>query len=133
MAASHRWRSDRGPNLLYGGAPFYDTYATADGRYVSIGAIEPKFFAEMAERIGLDARFVKGQYDRTLWPEMRSAMTTLLRGKTRDQWTALLEGTDACFAPVLTMAEAPRHRHAQARSEERRVGKECRSRWSPYH
>ena len=77
MTASGRWSNQRGDNLLDGGAPFYDTYETADGKYVSIGALEPKFFAEMAERIGLDARFIKGQHDRKLWPEMRAEMTRL--------------------------------------------------------
>jgi alpha-methylacyl-CoA racemase len=115
MTASGRWSSQRGDNLLDGGAPFYDTYETADGKYVSIGALEPKFFAEMAERIGLDARFIKSQYDRKLWPEMRAEMTRILRGKTRDAWCAVLEGSDACFAPVLSIEEAPRHPHAQAR------------------
>ncbi|HMO44450.1 MAG TPA: CaiB/BaiF CoA-transferase family protein [Rubrivivax sp.] len=115
MSASGRWSQQRGDNLLDGGAPFYDTYETADGKYVSIGALEPKFFAEMAERIGLDKRFVKGQYERKLWPEMRTEMTRLLRGRTRDEWCAALEGSDACFAPVLNIEEAPAHRHAQAR------------------
>jgi len=115
MTAGGRWSDQRGDNLLDGGAPFYDTYETADGKYVSIGALEPKFFAEMAERIGLDARFVKRQYDRKLWPEMRAEMTRILRGRTRDAWCAALEGSDACFAPVLTIAEAPQHPHAQAR------------------
>ena len=115
MTASGRWNDQRGNNLLDGGAPFYDTYETANGKYVSIGAIAPKFFAEMAERIGLDRRFVKGQYDRTLWPEMRAEMTRILRGRTRDEWCTVLEGSDACFAPVLSIAEAPTHPHAQAR------------------
>ena len=115
MTASGRWNEQRGNNLLDGGAPFYDTYETADGKYVSIGALEPKFFAEMAERIGLDARFIKGQYDRKLWPEMRAEMTRILRGKTRDAWCTVLERSDACFAPVLSIAEAPTHPHAQAR------------------
>ena len=115
MTASGRWSQQRGDNLLDGGAPFYDTYETADGKYVSIGALEPKFFAEMAERIGLDARFIKGQYERRLWPEMRAEMTRLLRSKTRDAWCAALEGSDACFAPVLSIAEAPAHAHARAR------------------
>jgi alpha-methylacyl-CoA racemase len=115
MSASGRWNDRRGDNLLDGGAPFYDTYETADGKYVSIGALEPKFFAEMAQRIGLDTRFVKGQYERKLWPEMRAAMVAILRGKTRDEWSALLEGSDACFAPVLTIEEAPHHAHARSR------------------
>ena len=115
LSASGRWSGQRGANLLDGGAPFYDTYETADGKHVAIGALEPKFFAELAQRIGLDARFVKGQYDRRLWPELREAMAALLRGKTRDEWCALLEGSDACFAPVLSMAEAPQHAHARTR------------------
>lgn len=116
MHASGRWSDQRGDNLLDGGAPFYDTYETADGKYVAIGALEPKFFAEMAQRIGLDEGFIKRQYDRKTWPEMRTAMTRILRGKTRDEWSALLEGSDACFAPVLTLDEAPRHAHASARA-----------------
>ena len=115
MTAGGRWNQKRGDNLLDGGAPFYDTYETADGKHVSIGAIEPKFFAEMAGLIGLDKRFVKGQYERRLWPEMRAEMERILRGKTRDEWSRLLEGSDACFAPVLSIEEAPRHAHAQAR------------------
>ncbi len=115
MTASGAWKAQRASNLLDGGAPFYDTYETSDGRYVSIGALEPKFFAEMAQRIGLDARFIKGQQDRKLWPEMRAAMTDIFRGKTRDEWSALLAGSDACFAPVLTIEEAPKHAHALER------------------
>jgi alpha-methylacyl-CoA racemase len=115
LKAAGRWNDQRGDNLLDGGAPFYDTYESKDGKYVSIGALEPKFFAEMAQRIGLDKSFVERQYDRKLWPEMRAAMTRILRGKTRAEWSALLEGTDACFAPVLTMDEAPHHAHALAR------------------
>ncbi|MCK6435165.1 MAG: CoA transferase [Aquabacterium sp.] len=116
LAACGQWDAQhRAANLLDGGAPFYDTYEAADGRHVSLGPLEPKFFAELARRIGLDARYVARQYDRRLWPEMREAIAALMRGKTRDEWTALLEGSDACFAPVLTLAEAPAHAHARAR------------------
>ena len=116
MSAAGRWDvTQRADNLLDGGAPFYDTYATADGKWVSIGALEPKFFAELVQRVGLDASYVKRQYDRRCWPEMRAALTAIFTSKTRDEWCALLEGTDVCFAPVLTLAEAPQHRHAQAR------------------
>lgn len=116
LAACGQWDAQhRTANLLDGGAPFYDTYEAADGRHVSLGPLEPKFFAELARRIGLDARYVARQYDRRLWPEMREAIAALMRGKTRDEWTALLEGSDACFAPVLTLAEAPAHAHARAR------------------
>jgi alpha-methylacyl-CoA racemase len=115
LAAAGQWSAERGANLLDGGAPFYATYETADGRWVSVGALEPKFFAQFAERIGLDPKFVGRQYDRRLWPEMRAAIAALLRTRPRDAWCELLEGSDACFAPVLAFDEAPRHRHAQAR------------------
>ena len=115
LHASGTWDQPRGDNLLDGGAPFYDTYETADGRWVSLGPLEPKFFAEFARLAGLDARFVQRQYDRREWPAMREAITALFKARTRDDWCALLEGSDACFAPVLDFAEAPQHRHAQAR------------------
>ena len=115
LHASGAWDRPRGDNLLDGGAPFYDTYETADGRWVSLGALEPKFFAEFARRAGLDERFVQRQYDRREWPAMREVISALFKGRTRDDWCALLEGSDACFAPVLDFDEAPRHRHAQAR------------------
>jgi alpha-methylacyl-CoA racemase len=117
LAAGGRWDpAQRAANLLDGGAPFYATYETADGRFVSIGALEPKFFADLARRIGLDERFVKRQYDRRCWAEMRESISSILRGKTRDEWSALLEGSDACFAPVLTLTEAAEHPHARERA-----------------
>ncbi len=115
LSAGGSWGQPRGENLLDGGAPFYATYETADGRYCAIGALEPKFFAELAARIGLDERFVKRQYDRRLWPEMREAIADIIQTRSRDEWCALLEGTDACFAPVLSIAEAPLHAHARSR------------------
>ena len=116
LSASGAWGQPRGENLLDGGAPFYATYETADARYVALGALEPKFFAELAQRIGLDERFVKRQHDRRLWPEMREAIAGIIKTKTRAGWCALLEGTDACFAPVLSLAEAPTHAHAASRN-----------------
>jgi len=116
MAASGAWNvNERGANLLDGGAPFYDTYATADAKWVSIGALEPKFFAELVQRIGLDEKFIKRQYDRRCWPELREAISGLIAAKTRDDWSALLEGTDVCFAPVLSLTEVASHPHAVAR------------------
>ena len=115
LAAADAWVDARGENLLDGGAPFYDTYATSDGRYVAIGALEPQFFGELARRIGLDERFVKRQNDRVLWPAMRTAIAAIFAGRTRDEWCGCLEGSDACFAPVLSFEEAPRHTHAIAR------------------
>jgi alpha-methylacyl-CoA racemase len=115
LKSAGQWAGARGENLLDGGAPFYDTYETADGRHVSIAALEPKFFAELARRLGLDERFVKRQYDRRLWPELRAVLTDTLRSRSRADWCAALEGSDACFAPVLSMDEAPQHAHATAR------------------
>jgi alpha-methylacyl-CoA racemase len=115
LHAGGQWNTTRGDNLLDGGAPFYATYETADAKHVALAALEPKFFAELAGRIGLEERFVKRQFDRRLWPEMREAITTLIRSKTRNEWSALLEGSDACFAPVLSVDEVASHAHAQAR------------------
>jgi alpha-methylacyl-CoA racemase len=115
LQAAGNWSDERGANLLDGGAPFYGTYETADGRCISLGALEPKFFKLLAEALGLDLRFVQRQYDRRLWPEMRAAIAAAVRGRSRDDWCARLEGSDACFAPVLTFAEAAQHGHAQAR------------------
>ena len=116
LRAGGQWSGPRGGNLLDGGAPFYDTYETADGRHVSLAALEPKFFATLAQALGLDARFVQRQFDRRLWPEMRGAIAAAVRGRSRDDWCARLEGSDACFAPVLSFDEAPQHAHAQARA-----------------
>lgn len=116
LAAGGLWNAQaREANLLDGGAPFYATYETADGRFLALGALEPKFFAEFARIAGLDGRFVAGQYDRRLWPEMREAIAALLRSRPRDVWAALFEGSDACVTPVLTLAEAPGHPHALQR------------------
>ena len=116
LAAAGRWNVEkRQANLLDGGAPFYDTYATADGRWVSIGALEPKFFAELVQRLGLDAAWPKRQYDQAHWPALRQLLATTFVGKTRDEWCALLEGTDVCFAPVLRLDEVSGHAHAQSR------------------
>ena len=115
LAAAGQWSAERGANLLDGGAPFYATYETADGRWVSLAALEPKFFAELAARLRLDERFVQRQYDRRLWPEMRAAIAAVVRSRTRDAWCEALEGSDACFAPVLTLDEAPQHAHARER------------------
>ncbi len=115
LHAAGQWDAPRGQNLLDGGAPFYDSYETADGRWVSLAALEPKFFAQLAQALGLDARFVQRQYDRRLWPEMRTAIAAAVRQRSRDAWCVLLEGSDACFAPVLDFAEAPQHRQARER------------------
>ena len=116
LQAAGRWREPRGANLLDGGAPFYDSYETADGRHVSLAALEPKFFARLAAALELEDRFVQRQYDRRLWPEMRAAIAAAVCRRTRDDWCVRLEGSDACFAPVLSFDEAPLHAHARARA-----------------
>jgi alpha-methylacyl-CoA racemase len=121
LRAAGAWGAPRGENLLDGGAPFYGVYETTDGLHVALGPLEPKFFAEFARRVGLSEHFVRGQHDRALWPAMRAAIAEIVRTRTRDEWCAQLEGTDACFAPVLTLDEAPAHPHALARASYVRV------------
>jgi alpha-methylacyl-CoA racemase len=105
----------RGSHLLDGGAPFYGTYATADDKYVSIGALEPAFFAELCERIGVAPGLRDAQADRARWPALHAEFERIFRGRTRDAWTELLEGSDACFAPVLALGETVAHAHHVAR------------------
>ncbi|HEV7862778.1 MAG TPA: CaiB/BaiF CoA-transferase family protein [Acidimicrobiia bacterium] len=115
LRSAGHWNDERGTNLLDSGAPFYDAYETADGRYVAIGPMEPKFFAQLLERMGLAEGSRPGQYDRDGWPELRKQLAETFRTRTRAQWCEELEGTDACFAPVLTLGEAPEHPHHVAR------------------
>lgn len=114
--AAGLWSDMRGANLLDSGAPFYDTYETADGRHIAVGCLEPRFFAEFARLLPLDERFVRGQYDRTLWPKMRAAIVDRIGQKTRDDWDRLFAATDACVAPVLSLREAREHPHNRARN-----------------
>jgi alpha-methylacyl-CoA racemase len=113
--AAGRWRDERGVNALDGGAPWYDVYETADGKHVAIGAIEGRFYAELIKRLGLDPATLPGQHERTRWPELRARLRETFKQKTRDEWCALLEGHDVCFAPVLSLREAPAHPHNRAR------------------
>jgi len=117
------WRDERGANLLDSGAPFYDTYETADGRYMAVACLEPQFFAEFARLLPLDGHFVSAQHDRATWDEMRMAIAARMKEKTRAEWTALFEGTDACVAPVLSLGEAPDNPHARIRGAHVRVGR----------
>jgi alpha-methylacyl-CoA racemase len=107
------WNEERGTNLLDTGAPFYDVYETADGGYVSLGSLEPQFFAELVEQTGLTGPDggPPAQNDRSAWPHMREQLGTIIKAKTRDEWEAQLAGTDVCFSPVLTMADAHAHPH----------------------
>jgi alpha-methylacyl-CoA racemase len=115
MMANGTWNTQRGSNLLDGAAPFYDTYACADGRYVAIGPIEPQFYAELRERCGIEDPLFDRQHDKAAWPLQKLRLADIFRTRTRDEWCALLEGTDTCFAPVLDWEEAPRHPHNLAR------------------
>jgi alpha-methylacyl-CoA racemase len=105
------WTDERGTNLLDTGAHFYDVYETADHRFVSVGSIEPQFYAELLRLSGLDGEELPGQMDRSQWPALKDRVAEVFRTKTRDEWCALMEGTDVCFAPVLSMGEAPAHPH----------------------
>lgn len=116
LRAFGSWNDGREANLLDGGAPFYDTYACADGKFVSIGSLEPQFYALLLKLTGATDPAFSTQMDETSWPQMKLRFTALFKTRGRDDWCALLEGTDVCFAPVLDMAEAPAHPHNQARA-----------------
>lgn len=115
MKAMDRWSNLRGENLLDGGAHFYDTYACADGKFIAIGAIEPQFYAELRQRCGLDGALYDEQMDAARWPLLKIRLADVFRTRTRDEWCAILEGTDACFSPVLDWDEAVEHPHNVAR------------------
>jgi alpha-methylacyl-CoA racemase len=120
--AMGQWSAQRGDNLLDGGAPFYDTYRCADGKWLSVGAIEPQFYALLIRKTGLTDVDLTRQWQRSDWPAMKARFTALFESRTRDAWCALLEGTDACVAPVLDMDEAPQHPHNRERGTFIEVG-----------
>jgi alpha-methylacyl-CoA racemase len=109
------WREERGTNLLDTGAPFYEVYETADGKYVSVGSIEPQFYAELIEKMGLANEGLPAQMDRSHWSSMRERFEKLFKEKTRDEWCEIMEGSDVCFAPVLSLSECQQHPHIKAR------------------
>jgi len=113
--AAGMWKDERRTNLLDGGAHFYDTYQCADGKWVSIGSIEPQFYALLLERTGIDDPQFKGQMNRDDWPQLREKLAAVMATKTQAQWCELMDATDVCFAPVLTLEEAPKHAHNAAR------------------
>tara|TARA_R110001606_G_scaffold261206_3_gene409239 strand:- start:981 stop:2120 length:1140 start_codon:yes stop_codon:yes gene_type:complete len=115
MKAAGQWSNQRGANLLDGGTHFYDTYACADGKYVALGPIEPQFYAELRRLCGLDDAAFDAQNDPAAWPDLKRRLAEVIATRTRDQWCELLEGSDACFAPVLDWDEAPAHPHNRAR------------------
>jgi alpha-methylacyl-CoA racemase len=115
MKASGLWNDRKGENLLDGAAHFYDTYEAADGKWVSIGSIEPQFHAILLEKLGLNDASFGAQMDRAQWPALKAKIAQVIRTKTRDQWDAIMLGSDVCYAPVLSLDEAPRHPHNVAR------------------
>ncbi|MDB5873322.1 MAG: L-carnitine dehydratase/bile acid-inducible protein [Ramlibacter sp.] len=115
LQAGGFWHDERGTNFIDGGAHFYDVYRTSDGKFVSIGSLEPQFYGQLLGKLGLDAAELPPQMDEASWPAMAARFEEIFLRKTRDEWCAILEGSDLCFAPVLTMAEAPEHPHAKAR------------------
>lgn len=115
MHAGGFWQDERGANMLDSGAHFYDVYETQDKKYVSIGAIEPRFYSLLLQKLGLTSTDIPNQMDRASWPEMRKRFAAVFKRRTREEWCSLLEGTDICFAPVLSIAEAPHHPHSVAR------------------
>jgi alpha-methylacyl-CoA racemase len=116
LAAAGHWRDERGVNVLDSGAPWYDSYETRDGKHVAIGAIEPKFYAELLARLGLDPSLAATQRDRSTWPAHREQLADCIRQRTRADWVTAFEGSDACFAPVLSFAESRAHPHVAARA-----------------
>ena len=122
MMAADRWTETRGENILDTGAPWYDTYETLDGKHVAIGSIEPKFYAELLERLGLSEESLPKQNDRAGWPVLRARFTEVFKSKSRDEWVAIFDGSDACFAPVLTFSEARTNAHNLARGTHVKIG-----------
>jgi alpha-methylacyl-CoA racemase len=115
LAAVGEWVDERESNHLDGGAPYWRCYATKDGKHISIGAVEPKFYALLLETLGIDPKSLPDQFDKSGWPVIRQRFDDLFKQKTRDEWCAIMEGTDICFAPVLSFSEASKHFHNQAR------------------
>ena len=115
MQSSGMWKTTMGSNLLDGGSHFYDTYECKDGKFISIGSIEPQFYALLCQIAELDEKVFSKQMSRDLWPEQKEEIKKIFLKKTRDEWCDLMEGTDVCFAPVLDMTEAPQHPHNKER------------------
>jgi alpha-methylacyl-CoA racemase len=115
-AAAGRWSEERGTNLLDGGAPFYDVYETADGKHIAVGALEPRFYAELLRLLALEGEPLPPQEDPDGWPELRRRFAEAFRRRTREEWSRVFEGTDACVAPVLSLSEAAAHPHLAARA-----------------
>lgn len=122
MQKQGRWNDAVGTNVLSGAAHYYDTYETGDGKFISIGPLEPQLYALLIEKLGLDEQTFgpagmsgPSGYDARVWSMLKSKLTEIFKTRTRDEWCSLLEGSDVCFAPVLSLSEAPRHHHNRAR------------------
>jgi alpha-methylacyl-CoA racemase len=115
MKGAGIWKEERRSNLLDGGAHFYDTYQCSDGRWISIGSIEPQFYALLLEKTGITDPDFQRQMDRSIWPDLREKLARVIASKTQAEWTELMAGSDVCFAPVLDLDEAPKHPHNAAR------------------
>ena len=115
MTAAGLWSQQRGNNVLDSGAPYYDVYECADGKLISVGPLEARFYAQLLQKIGVDTADLGAQNDKAKWAHNKRIIAEAFRAKSRDEWCALLEGTDVCFAPVLSFKEAPDHAHLQAR------------------
>jgi alpha-methylacyl-CoA racemase len=113
--ASGMWLDEKGRNMLDGGAHFYDTYETADGKWISLGSIEPQFYTLLLEKAQISDPEFEHQMDRAKWPALKEKVARVIKTKSRAEWDAAMEGTDVCYAPVLSLAEAPQHPHNKAR------------------
>jgi len=113
--ASGMWQGGRRNNMLDGGAHFYDTYQCSDGKWISLGSIEPQFYALLLEKTGIDDPEFQRQMDRAAWPTLHDKLADVIARKTRDEWCEIMDATDVCFAPVLDLDEAPKHAHNAAR------------------
>jgi len=122
MTAMGMWKDERGANLLDGAAHFYDTYETRDGKYIALGSIEPQFYKELLEKTGIEDAAFAAQMDRNAWPSLKEKLAVVIKTKTRDEWDAIMLGSDVCYAPVLSLAEAPKHPHNVARQTFVEVG-----------
>lgn len=116
MGAAGVFTDRRGTNMLDGGAHFYDTYETSDGKWICVGSIEPQFYALLVEKAGVDPKRFAAQLDTSQWGEFKAELTEVFKARTRDEWCEIMEGTDVCFAPVLSIFEAPEHPHNKARA-----------------
>lgn len=115
LRAMGNWNQERGTNLLDTGAPFYETYECRGGKYISVGSIEPQFYDLLIKLTGLEGEKLPDQMDRAAWPALKERMAQVFKSKTREEWREVMEGTDVCFAPVLSMGEAPEHPHLEHR------------------